>query len=85
MKIKYGIIGNNIDITNFCINKLQKNNTINIPFGDCNRARIFSDPCYGIVKKIFISINNDDIFDEYEQDKMIEINLIIVIKQDFRK
>lgn len=74
MKITYGIINNNIDVTNICLNQLNYNNIITIPSGDVNRANIFSDPLPGILKKIFISIN--DISTEYSYKLIINIDTI---------
>ena len=72
MKIKYGIINNNIDVTAICLNKLKHNNIITIPYGDGNRTNIFSDPIYGTLKKIFI-ITNGKIY-EYNDNLTITIN-----------
>ncbi len=75
MKITYGIKGNEIDVTKLCKERLlTKNNIIVIPSGDCNRAKYFTDPIYGIKKKIFIE--NDGIISEYEDNLQIEINII---------
>jgi len=54
MKITYGIIENNIDVTYLCFNNLLNNNIITIPSGDMNRANLFTDPLIGVHKKIFI-------------------------------
>jgi len=72
-KIIYGIPNQWIDVTNICLQKLQKDNIIMIPHGDGNRSNIFSDPIYGTFKKIFIVINNDNY--EYDDNLMIKINL----------
>jgi FkbM family methyltransferase len=58
MKIYYGISRYNIDVTDICFSKLMNNNIIIIPFGDISRANIFGDPMVGIVKKIFINIDD---------------------------
>jgi hypothetical protein len=60
MKIYYGIENNNVNVTDICLNKLLKDNIITIPLGDHNRAKYFGDPVYGIKKKIFISINDNN-------------------------
>jgi FkbM family methyltransferase len=70
MKIYYGITNNLIDVTNICINKLMQNNIITIPQGDNNRSNYFTDPCFGIHKKIIIDNKEYDEFDE------IKINII---------
>jgi len=75
MKICYGFSYNNsIDVTDVCLSKLTKNNIINIPDNDNNRANYFTDPLYRILKKIIIK-NNDDIT-EYDQYTQIKIDLI---------
>jgi FkbM family methyltransferase len=74
MKILYGLINNNIDVTEICLNKLTNNNIITIPNGDENRAGFFSDPLFGIKKKIFIL--NDNNITEYGDFIQIKINII---------
>lgn len=74
MKITYGILNNNIDVTNICFSKLNSNNTITIPSGERNRSNIFTDPIYGTLKKIFITV--DDKTNEYEYYYTIKINLL---------
>ena len=74
IKIFYGTNEYKIDVTDICLEKLIHNNIINIPMGDHARSLYFNDPLEGILKKIFIIINND----EYEYDHMhtIKINMI---------
>lgn len=75
MKITYGIENNVIDITKICTGPIfLKDNIIQIPSGDCNRAKYFSDPIKGIKKKIFIE--NDGIISEYKDDLNIEIDIL---------
>lgn len=74
MKIYYGIANNFIDITAICIEKLTNNNIISIPNGDLNRAKYFTDPLFGIHKKISIEIN--DTITEYDEYNTIKINTI---------
>ena len=74
MKIFYGIKDCNIDITDICFSKLMKNNTIKIPFGDFNRAALFTDPLIGVHKFIFIEHDNN--FTEYDFKYEISINSI---------
>ena len=71
MKIFYGIsLNNSIDVTNICLSKLTKNNIISIPTGDGNRALLFTDPLYGILKSIII-LNNDNITVYNDKTKVI--------------
>jgi len=76
MKIYYGIENNYTDVTEICFNKLLSNNIITIPDKDCNRAYYFGDPNCGILKKIFISINNDNELIQYNDECKIYINII---------
>ena len=88
MKITYGIIGNNIDVTEICLNKLMHNNIITIPCGDCARADIFTDPLPNILKKIFILMDEDKTLSEFEQYVIIKINILdksITIDRDIIK
>jgi FkbM family methyltransferase len=76
MKIYYGISNNHlIDVTDICLLKLTKNNIINIPKDDNSRAKYFTDPFYGILKKIII-IDSDNKITEYEQGTQIKIDLL---------
>jgi len=74
MIIKYGLIDNNIDITNICLSQFNNNNIIIIPPGDIDRAIYFTDPLPGILKKIFIYINDNLTIHEY--NFRIEINIL---------
>ena len=86
MKIKYGIPGNNIDVTNICLTspKLFHNNIITIPSGDENRAHHFTDPVPRVVKQIIIQMTNsnynssdknDDNEIYFDQHHSIKINI----------
>jgi FkbM family methyltransferase len=57
MKIFYGIENCIIDVTGICLSKLKNDIIITIPSGDNNRTHYFTDPLYGVLKKIFITIN----------------------------
>jgi hypothetical protein len=72
MIIKYGLINNNIDVTDICHSILCNKNIITIPEGDCNRAKYFGDPMEGILKSIFI-INDLNEIIEYNHTKTIYI------------
>jgi hypothetical protein len=72
--IKYGIINNNIDVTDIALTKCMKQNIIFIPKNDSARANYFSDPLVNILKSIFIIINNACF--EIGQDKNIYIDII---------
>lgn len=74
MKITYGIYNNTIDVTNICLEQLNKNNIIIIPHGAVNRTKYFTDPFFGFHKLIFIENNN--IINEYNEFIQIEINII---------
>ena len=74
MKITYGTTNYNIDVTDICLSKLKINNIIIIPSGDYNRANYFTDPIFGTLKKIFITI--DEWVIEYDDTLSIKINII---------
>lgn len=74
MQIKYGLIHNNIDVTDICFNMLLNNNIIEIPAGENSRSQIFTDPTYGFLKKIFI-IDDANQLTEYDHYQNITINL----------
>jgi len=75
MKILYGTIEKNIDVTEICYKRLMNNNIITIPSDDLIRAYYFTDPHYGISKKIFIFDKKTNIF-EYDVTITININVI---------
>jgi FkbM family methyltransferase len=75
MKVLYGIKENRVDVTDICLTKLTYNNTIiTIPNGDDNRALFFNDHLYGILKKIFIILNDNEF--EYDHTHIVKINII---------
>ena len=75
MKILYGSsVTNSIDVTNICLSKLISNNIMHIPDGDYSRSNLFTDPLYGVLKKIII-LNNDHVI-EYDASTQIKINII---------
>ena len=74
MEIYYGISSNFINVTNICFSRLKYKNIISIPYGDGNRAKYFTDPLFGILKKIFLVHNN--YFIEYDDLCSIQINTL---------
>ena len=58
MIIHYGIEGQSIDVTSICVSMLKKENQIFIPGTDYARVKYFSDPLYGIHKKIFVKMDD---------------------------
>ena len=75
MKIYYGIANDNIDVTHVCLQRLIRNNAIEIPSGDGNRASYFTDPLDGVHKFIII-LNDDDTIIAYDEFTNIKINLV---------
>jgi FkbM family methyltransferase len=74
MKIYYGIISNVIDVTEICMNRLlYNNNTIIIPSGDNIRSIFFNDHLVGVLKKIFIKMN--DVITAYPDNLQIQIDI----------
>ena len=74
MKIYYGITTNLNDVTEKCMNQLLHNNTIIIPSGDHNRSMFFNDHLVGVLKKIFIKMN--DVITDYPDNVQIKIDII---------
>ena len=77
MRIFYGIspiISKSIDVTDICLSKLTKNNIIDIPATDFIRASYFTDPFFGILKSVFIVM--DDIAHEVDEHTQLLINTI---------
>ena len=74
MKIMYGTINRNIDVTEICLTKLLNNNIITIPSRESTRTSIFTDPQVGVLKKILILIDNS--LTQYEHFYTIKINII---------
>lgn len=65
MKILYGTsLEKSINITQICLDKLSTDDIITIPRNDVTRAGLFTDPEYGVVKKIFIDNVEYDAFTE---------------------
>jgi FkbM family methyltransferase len=74
MRIYYGITNHLLDITNICKEKFTNNNIISLPNGDYTRLHYFTDPIYGVHKKIFIENNGS--LTEYDEYTQIKINIL---------
>jgi FkbM family methyltransferase len=74
MNIYYGIRSQYIDVTNICMEKMKNGDIIIIPNDDNVRANYFTDPLCDIHK--FIIINNDGNISEYDEYKIIKINIV---------
>ena len=74
MKIKYGLVNKNIDITDFCFTNLSDNNIIKIPALEINRINLFSNPLPNILKKVIIEENNNIVEFEYYEELYINLN-----------
>lgn len=75
MKILYGLLENNIDVTEICYNQLMNNSIITIPFNDISRAIYFSDPIPYVLKQIMV-IDDEGNIREYDHTLCIQINTI---------
>ena len=73
MKINYGIINNNIDITKNVLEKCIKQNVIYIPSGANRRDFLFTDPLVNIHKFIII-YDNEGNYTEYDEYTEIYID-----------
>jgi len=58
-KIYYGIINQNIEVTDICNKKCIYNNVLYITNNQYDRDQLFTDPAVGYDKFVFIHINND--------------------------
>jgi FkbM family methyltransferase len=74
IQIKYGLIDNNIDITDIVFSKMTKQNISFIPKNDVSRANIFSDPLLNILKSVFI-INDKHVITKYDHTTNIYIDI----------
>jgi len=80
MKFFYGIENNYTDISDLVYKYCKKNNHIIIPSSDHNRAMLFGDPLFGILKNIKVEFDDNTfkIFDHIQQIVIqIDNNLII--------
>lgn len=75
MKILYGTINYNIDVTNICNKYLKYKNYIMIPNSDINRANLFTDPLIGISKQIIIIFENNNSIYQLDENYLIKIDL----------
>jgi FkbM family methyltransferase len=66
MKVLYGTKDKNIDVTDICYKKLMKDDIIRITCNDEVRAKIFTDPCWQVLKSIFIIKDVDQDMLEYD-------------------
>jgi FkbM family methyltransferase len=73
MKILYGIENNNVDVTEICYTKLMKDGVIKIKQCDEYRANLFTDPCFRVVKSIFI-VNDENSMLKYNHKNDIYID-----------
>lgn len=69
IQIKYGTASNNIDVTQIALEKCLANNILSIPNGDNARATIFTDPCFGVKKSIFIKNPDSEPINDSEPTK----------------
>jgi len=75
MIIFYGTPDFNLDITETCLTKLTKKNIISIPCNDHTRARIFTDPIFGVPKNITI-LKSDGERIIYDDTLAINVNIL---------
>jgi hypothetical protein len=75
-KIEYGIEKNKIDITHKVIAHSLHKEYIEIPDNDNIRNSLYGDPCYGIIKHIYIN-------DSQRNNNVIKVSLNETKKLDF--
>ena len=87
MNILYGLNDTTIDVTDTCLKKLLFKNIMKIPACDVRRSLLFSDPLYGVVKKIYININDTKTVYDSNQNIHIDItdNTITTIDENIIK
>lgn len=72
--LKYGTLTQNIDITQWSLERCVSNGILYIPATDVARDKIFIDPIFGVHKSIFI-YDADVCIATYGEDKEIFINI----------
>ena len=73
ISITYGLDYMNIDITTIIFKNHSTNGIIHIPVTDGLRANLYTDPLFGIIKKLYIT-NGDSIF-TIEHDDFVNIDI----------
>jgi hypothetical protein len=74
IKIEYGTELVKFDITDVVFKNKHDNFILHIPCGDEIRSSLFTDPVYGVLKKIFIKSGNDKYIIESNDYAYIDIN-----------
>lgn len=74
-KIFYGVDETKIDVTDICYTQLLKDNYITIPENDSMRAKLFTDPVFGIPKFIFV-VDNDQNTYIYDSNVNVVMNTV---------
>ena len=81
-KFEYGFGSNKKDITNIILSNGKAKGFIEIPYGDDARAEIYGDPCWGIVKNIYVT--NTNLIDQNKCElKLLNENIISVNEYKF--
>ena len=74
LSIRYGTTEKYIDITSVCFTTCYFHPFISIPAGEHARAARFTDPHYGSLKSIFISVDGIN-FNTYDHSCRVKINV----------
>lgn len=74
MIIYYGTLTQLVDVTNICLDKLTRDGILTIPSGDNLRASYFQDHIPGVLKSVFIQMENE-YMTEYSAEIKVVINL----------
>lgn len=72
--VYYGIEDRYVDVTELAIKMAVRNNVLELPSTDCERARIFGDPIPGILKQLLITV--DGVETVYPVGTFVSISLI---------
>jgi len=73
-KIYYGIINQNIEVTDICNKKCIHNDVLYITNNQYDRDQLFTDPAVGYDKFVFIHINNDIYVFNNSRQVFLDIN-----------
>ena len=73
-QIRYGVHDRMVDVTQICLNQLATAHIINIPRGDAARSQYFSDPVFGVLKNVYITIG--ECTTTYEDSCDVQINML---------
>lgn len=72
--IEYGVEGKYLDVTEIALAQCVKNGILILPSGDGERAAVFGDPLFGILKHIKLSLNGKSTIYPYTESITMDIS-----------